>query len=75
MRYEFEKLRVMLVSGEMRERERFFFLQSGMHLSAETVGFCRYGQYFFQYETKGVFVPVYWSVRYIPAVVAGTVRN
>ena len=25
MRYEFEKLRVMLVSGEMRERERFFF--------------------------------------------------
>ena len=45
MRYEFEKLRVMLVSGEMRERERFFFLQSGMHLSAETVGFCRYGRY------------------------------
>ena len=25
MRYEFEKLRVMLVSGEMRQRERFFF--------------------------------------------------
>ena len=30
---------------------------------------------FFQYKTKGVSVPVYWSVWYIPAIPAGTVQN
>ena len=32
----------------------------------------RYDRYFFQYETRGLYVPVCLPVRYIPA---GTVRN
>ena len=32
----------------------------------------QYGRYFFQYETRGLYVPVCLPVRYIPA---GTVRN
>ena len=34
----------------------------------------QYGQDFFRYETRGLIVPVYLLVRYIPAVPAGMVR-
>ena len=33
------------------------------------------GRYFFRYETKGLYVPMHWLVRYISAIPARTVWN
>ena len=35
----------------------------------------RYGRYFFRYETGRLYVPVCLPLQYIPAILAGMVRN
>ena len=86
MHYEFEKLQVTPVNGEMRECEHFFFLLLLLFLVSVWYAFTdrnswislvrpvrgQYSWYFFRYKISGVSVSVYWSVRYIPG---GTVRN
>ena len=45
------------------KNDRIVF-QPGIHLLAETAEICQYGRYFFRYEIGGLFVLVYWPVRY-----------
>ena len=57
-----------------KERKHFVFRPS-IHLPTETTRFRWYGRYFFRYEIRGLSVPDYWPVWYIPVVPAGTVQN
>ena len=54
----------------LKKKNKHFFLYWPVVLE---IG--RYARYFFRYETGGSSVPDCWSVRYIPTVPAGTVRN
>ena len=58
-----------------KKKKKPFHVSAGINLRAETAKFCLYSQYFFLYETRGVFVLIYWPVQYIPAVLAGMARN